>query len=191
MSMISCSTKPLYRRSYHCRVRRIKKEPTARAISRSRICSLWTRRRSLPSLRVTSKRMRKVGCCLFLQRIRPTIARSAVGASAVYPTTCFAAAYAGRKKSFLHASPISSKGSPDGFQTAGMCRKWWRQRLRTLYPSLSNSTHANRKLCTSWPSAVSIQTWHRPCAKTLSFTSLSSYRSTCRDTIQTWISSSS
>ena len=73
--MINCSTKPLYRRSYHCRVRRIKKEPTARAISRSRICSLWTRRRSLPSLRVTSKRMRKVGCCLFLQRIRPTIAR--------------------------------------------------------------------------------------------------------------------
>ena len=133
----------------------------------------------------------KTACYQFRQKTRQKTAKSAAGAYAASHTTYSAAVSVGKRKSSQQTNQTSSRGLRSGYLIDK--KRIWRWPPRTKIPSQSwfNCTHANRQLYKSLPSAGLIRTWHRPCARTSSFTSHSSSLSTYKATIQTWSSSSS
>ena len=111
--------------------------------------------------------------------------QSAAGACAASPTTSSAAASAGKRRSLQRTSPISSSGLQSGSRT-DVGSKSWPPPTRIPSQCSSRFTLASLPPSRSWPRAGSTQTWPRQCAKTSSFSSRSSFPSTCRAITRTW-----
>ena len=133
----------------------------------------------------------KAACYRFRQKTRQKTAKSAVGAYAASHTTYCAAVSVGKRKSSRQTNQTSSRGLQSGYLIENIRSRRWPPRTKIPSQSWFHCTHANRQPYKSLPSAGSIRTWRRPCARTSSFSSHSSSLSTYKAIIQTWSSSSS